>query len=204
MNDQRQAWERSYQQNKFDQLEWFQSDPETSLALIGTASEAQPVIDIGSGSSLLVDRLVACGFTDITLLDFSPTALDQVHQRLKEHQNKIKLIAADILSQPLPPKFRCWHDRGLLHLLTNPADRQRYVERLKGALLPGGSVILAGFASNTSSYANGLPTLSHEVDALKELLGPQFELRTEVEQNHLTPSGTEQPYLFTQWRRIPR
>jgi ubiquinone/menaquinone biosynthesis C-methylase UbiE len=57
-----------------------------SLTLIDrlrVAKEA-PVIDVGGGASLLVDRLVGRGYTDLTVLDVSSTALEIARRRLDD------------------------------------------------------------------------------------------------------------------------
>jgi len=201
MKERRQQWEQAYQGRPLEQLGWYQPDPETSITLIGGPEEAQPLIDIGCGGSVLVDRLLELGFDDITLLDLSPSVLAQVHQRLKGQHNKVKLIASDLLTQPLPAGFRCWHDRAVFHFLTEPEEQAIYVKRLKKALLPGGRLVLSGFAPGGPERCNGLRTIHHTVQTLQVILGPDFELRSQLESVHISPSGGEHPYLHTVWRK---
>jgi len=55
-----------------------------SLALIEALAVPRDagVIDIGGGASQLVDRLAGQGFTDLTVLDVSASALEELRRRL--------------------------------------------------------------------------------------------------------------------------
>nr|MCU0395367.1 SAM-dependent methyltransferase [Chitinophagaceae bacterium] len=78
MNTDRKAhWEQVYATRQHHELSWIQPVPETSLQLIRALQlPAQAaIIDVGGGDSLLVDHLLAEGFTDITVLDISAQSL---------------------------------------------------------------------------------------------------------------------------------
>src|SRR5437870_8917338 len=53
---------------------WYQREPRVALELIHGLGMAKttPVVDIGGGSSKLVDALLRDGFLDISVLDVSP------------------------------------------------------------------------------------------------------------------------------------
>lgn len=53
-------------------------------------SKSAKIIDIGGGDSFLVDHLLALGFTDLTVLDISKSAIERAKKRLGE---KVKLVA---------------------------------------------------------------------------------------------------------------
>jgi hypothetical protein len=67
-------------------VSWYQPEPAVSLALIDLLGVAKgaPVIDIGGGASLLLDRLLARGYKDLTVLDVSSTALEMARRRLDD------------------------------------------------------------------------------------------------------------------------
>ena len=74
----RQAhWENVYTTKGENEVSWFQQSPAPSLELIvqAGATRASAIIDIGGGSSRLVDNLVEQGFEDVTVLDLSGAAL---------------------------------------------------------------------------------------------------------------------------------
>jgi hypothetical protein len=56
-------WDDRYEQVGAEQVSWFQARPNVSLALIDTLriDPSTPVIDVGGGSSSLVDELLARG-----------------------------------------------------------------------------------------------------------------------------------------------
>ena len=58
--DRKQHWERVYGTKKTTEVSWYQAEPILSLSLVSEAAGAGPVsiIDVGGGSSTLVDRLV--------------------------------------------------------------------------------------------------------------------------------------------------
>jgi len=96
-------------------------------------------VDIGGGASLLIDRLLARGFTDVTLVDISAAALDYVSARLGGEQQKalIRLERADIREWlPTRPYF-IWHDRAVFHFVTNDAYVFAYISKVREFVLPG-------------------------------------------------------------------
>src|SRR6185369_10954921 len=77
-------WNDVYKQRAPTAVSWFQADAQASLELIA-ATRARldgPVIDIGAGSSLLVDGLLARGYCDVTLLDVAESAFLEPKRRL--------------------------------------------------------------------------------------------------------------------------
>ena len=59
-------------------MSWYQPEPAVSLALIDLLGVAKgaPVIDIGGGASLLLDRLLARCYKDLTVLDVMRAEFD--------------------------------------------------------------------------------------------------------------------------------
>lgn len=52
-------------------MSWFQPEPQLSLELIDAlgVDKRDAVIDVGGGASLVVDRLVAEGWQDVSVLE---------------------------------------------------------------------------------------------------------------------------------------
>ena len=59
------------------ELSWYEREPATSLRLIESVASGPlaAVVDIGSGTSTLVDRLLDLGFQDLTVLDIAAHAV---------------------------------------------------------------------------------------------------------------------------------
>src|SRR5438105_6018642 len=77
-------WERIYTVTPPTELSWHEREPATSVQLIESAASgpSSSVIDVGAGTSSLVDRLLARGYTDLTVLDISDHALVRARHRL--------------------------------------------------------------------------------------------------------------------------
>ena len=71
-------WEGVYRRTGAREVSWYQPEPDVSLALIdklGVGRDAA-ILDVGGGASSLGARPLACGFSDITVLDVSKRALE--------------------------------------------------------------------------------------------------------------------------------
>ncbi|MDP3656921.1 MAG: class I SAM-dependent methyltransferase, partial [Brevundimonas sp.] len=77
-------WEKVYQTKAVDEVSWYRPHLEVSLTLIeaATLDTGSAVIDVGGGEATLVDDLVARGYSDVTVLDISPAAIEVAKGRL--------------------------------------------------------------------------------------------------------------------------
>jgi SAM-dependent methyltransferase len=116
-----------------------------------------PLIDVGGGSSRLTAALLDAGHSDITVLDLSEAALDLARGRLGPRADMVTWLAADLLTWQPTRQYAIWHDRAVLHFFTDPADRSRYVDNLRAALMSGGHAIIATFAPGGPEHCSGLP-----------------------------------------------
>ena len=193
-------WDDTYAGREVDEVSWFQAEPHDSLELIDALDIDRdlPVIDIGGGASSLVDRLVARGFTDLTVLDVSEVALRVARTRLGDDP-KVEWITSDVLEWEPERPYGLWHDRAVFHFLIDPTDRAAYLATMRAAV-PSGAVVLATFAPDGPDTCSGLPVARYDPDDLAGLLEgfDVIETRREV---HVTPWGTEQPFSFVAARR---
>ena len=90
----------------------------------------------------MIDRLVARGSWDVTVLDISSTAIEHAQNRLGETACNVHWICADITESTQLAKYDVWHDRAVFHFLTNPDDRQAYLNRLNETLVSGGYFVV--------------------------------------------------------------
>ena len=135
----RQAhWENVYLTKGERDVSWFEESPTISLDLIH-ATGAKPdasIIDIGGGTSRLVDTLLDEGFKVITVLDISEAALATSKARLGARGAHVQWVVADITTWEPSQTYDVWHDRAVLHFLTDPKDRAAYAERVLRAVRP--------------------------------------------------------------------
>ncbi len=193
-------WDNRYQRIGSREVSWYQPTPQMSLDLMGELDigPSASVIDVGGGTSTLVDELLRRGFGDITVLDVSALALSSARRRLGEPDD-VSWLQSDLLTWEPARKWDLWHDRALFHFLTSPEDQTAYLQRMDLALRPGGSFIIGTFAADGPDHCSGLPVERYDasglVDALRTALGAVavVEQRREV---HITPRGVSQPFTW--------
>ncbi|AKE67839.1 TPA: class I SAM-dependent methyltransferase [Pseudomonas aeruginosa] len=198
-------WESVYTHKAADAVSWYQPHADSSLALIrqtGIAADAA-IIDVGGGASTLVDDLLAAHYSDLTVLDISAAALDVARHRLGGAASAVHWLEADITQVDFPEhRFALWHDRAVFHFLTDAADRARYLNAVGRAVKPGGFVVVGTFAEDGPEQCSGLPVRRYSADTLYDEFGAQFELLGKAEENHHTPFGTVQKFLYCYCRKL--
>ena len=197
-----QHWDHVYDTVPPDRVSWFQATPETSLRLVREALSSQgSVVDVGAGTSTLVDGLLASGFTDLTVVDVSARALAVVQKRVDDRSGRLTLVHADLLDWQPERTFDVWHDRAVFHFLTSAQARARYVAMAEESVTPGGAVILGTFAPDGPTRCSGLDVNSYDAGGLAAQLGPTFVLAHHEREEHITPSGAVQPFTWVVLRR---
>lgn len=192
-------WEHIYGAKSPNQVSWYQEHAQVSLQFIQNTGikRTDPMIDVGGGTSTLVDDLIAAGFQHVTVLDISPTALRLARQRLGDRATAANWIEADITRAVLPADFyELWHDRAVFHFLTQLDDRQRYIEAVRHAVRRGGHIIIGSFASDGPDHCSGLEVMRYNPESLHHEFGEDFELVDSVRETHHTPFGTEQNFVY--------
>ncbi len=196
-------WEGVHESKDPDQASWWQSEPTRSLRLIEASgvSHGDPIIDVGAGASTLVDHMSAAGYSDITVLDLSGSALERVRQRLGDRARHIQFIQADVTTWSAQEDYALWHDRAVFHFLTDPTSREAYGATLAAALRPGGQAIIATFGPDGPERCSGLDVERYSADSLSAEMGDMFELLESVNDTHRTPWGAEQAFVYCRFRR---
>jgi hypothetical protein len=196
-------WDHIYQTRSLSDVSWYQLDTSVSVRLIetGASGRGSPVVDIGSGGSVLVDQLLARGFTDITLVDVSQLVLEKVRTRLGDNATRVRMISHDVLTWMPERLFDVWHDRAVFHFLTKRSDRDRYIELASNAIDHGGSLVLGTFAEDGPTHCSGLAVCRYSAQALGELFAESFALVTHEREEHVTPAAAIQPFTWVLLRR---
>jgi SAM-dependent methyltransferase len=202
--ERREHWERIYANTPASKVSWYQAEATISLELIRrVAPEPEsPIIDVGGGASTLVDQLLDAGYVDLTVLDLSAAALDVAQHRLGARASQVRWVAADVLSTPfVSGGFAVWHDRAVFHFLTEQSDRVLYVARARAAVRPGGYLVVASFAPEGPKRCSGLAVVRYSPDTMQAEFGADFELLDSRRENHRTPSGHSQAFVYCVFRR---
>jgi trans-aconitate methyltransferase len=195
-------WTAIYMKHRASELSWFQAEPTCSLDLIESAGLARsdPILDVGGGTSLLVDHLLDRGYQDITVLDLAAPALDAVRDRLGAGGQSVTLAHADVRRFLPGRRYSLWHDRAVFHFLTSAEDRRRYLRTLVASLHPGGRVVIATFAPDGPPHCSGLEVVRYEPSALAATLGSRFALVRVERELHVTPKGAVQKFQYSLFR----
>jgi 2-polyprenyl-3-methyl-5-hydroxy-6-metoxy-1,4-benzoquinol methylase len=202
--DPKTHWETIYRTKDVHEVSWFQAEARRSRDLITRIcpDRGAPIIDVGAGASVLVDNLLAAGYVDVSVLDVSEAALAISRNRLGTDSAKVKWMRADVLRVQLDEgAYAAWHDRAVFHFLTDATDREAYVEQVRRAVRPGGHVLVATFAEDGPEYCSGLPVVRYSAEGLHSEFGTDFQLVGSEHEDHHTPAGAEQSFLYCLCRR---
>lgn len=134
MQDERkQHWEKIFTEKKLTEVSWYQEDPKTSLDLINSMGleKNSKIIDVGAGDSLLIDKLLDAGYTNVYALDISAQALERAKERLGDKANNVTWIVSDVTKFNPDTTFDFWHDRTAFHFLTKKEDIEGYLQIAK-------------------------------------------------------------------------
>jgi SAM-dependent methyltransferase len=197
--NQEKHWDRIYRAKAPTEMSWYQPEARLSLELIRRVAPEldAPIIDVGGGASTLVDGLLDRGYRDVTVLDLASAALARAQERLGERATQVKWIVADALEAALPPASSAvWHDRAVFHFLTDARDRARYVAQVQRVVRPGGHVIVASFGLEGPNRCSGLEVVRYDADGLHTEFGTAFRLLDSAKEDHRTPAGTVQPFVY--------
>lgn len=201
---QREAhWNRVYGTKQSAEVSWYQPFPDRSLRMIGDTGVGRhdALIDVGGGASLLTDRLLDAGYSDLTVLDVAASAFEHCRSRLGDAAGRVEWIVADVTRFEPRRRYNLWHDRAVLHFLVDEAERQRYLDALRAALVAGGHLVIATFGPQGPERCSGLAVRRYDPEGLESLLGRDFALRAAELEDHVTPSGVTQQFLYTRWQR---
>jgi len=203
LSEQRKShWEEVYATRQATEVSWFQPVPEKSLQLIRATGveHEQAILDAGGGASTLVDILLAEGFVDVSVLDISANALLKSQERLGEKAGEVTWIEADVTEFAPARRYDLWHDRAVFHFLVDVADRDRYIDVVRRSLGSGGNLVLATFGPQGPMRCSGLDICRYGIEQLTDLLGADFVLQSHELDEHRTPSGSVQQFLYSWWQ----
>jgi 2-polyprenyl-3-methyl-5-hydroxy-6-metoxy-1,4-benzoquinol methylase len=153
------------------------------------------VVDVGGGASLLVDRLLEQGVTDVTVVDIAAWALQVSRDRLGPAGASVRWLVRDVVTWRPERTFDVWHDRAVFHFLVDPADRAAYRRTMYAALAPTGSVVIGTFADDGPSHCSGLPVACYSPEQLAAEFPDLRVVGTQREEHH-TPTGGVQPFTW--------
>ncbi len=167
-----------------------------------TGGAERSVVDVGGGASVLVDDLLAAGYRDLTVLDISAAGLDLARGRLGPAADEVDWVVADLTSWDPNRTFDVWHDRAVLHFLTDPDQCEAYRRTLLSASHPGTGVVIGTFGLQGPEQCSGLRVRRYDAAGLAQLLGAEFQLQSAFTQLHTTPAGGTQEFQWARFLRV--
>lgn len=201
--DRRKHWESIYTKKNPDEVSWYQPKPETSLNFFKQfdVAKSASIIDIGGGDSLLVDYLLDMGYSNISVLDISESALEKAKSRLGNKANKVKWIVADAANFVPEEKYDFWHDRAAFHFLTSEDEIQNYLNTAQKYISPSGVLIIGTFSTNGPEKCSGIEIKQYSENTINDRLKDHFEKITCITIDHKTPFNTYQNFIFCSFRK---
>ena len=193
----KEHWETIYKTKQPNEVSWTEQIPSASLEFINKLKipKTAKIIDIGGGDSKLVDFLLAQGYTDISVLDISKTAIIRAKKRLGDKAKYVKWIISDILDFKPTEKYDLWHDRAAFHFQTEEADIDKYLNIIKNAVI--GWSIIGTFSVDGPKKCSGLNIRQYDEAGLKYLLEKsEFKFLESKRIDHITPNGGVQNFIF--------
>lgn len=199
-------WNNVYDSKEVTQLGWYEESPDKSLELFDKCNinENDKILDVGAGTSTLTDNLIKKGYKKIIVTDISKEALRKLKERLGEKASLVTFIVDDITQPKHLNELKdvaIWHDRAVLHFLTEEKERKAYLSTLLQVVRTGGYVIIATFALDGAPKCCGLDIRRHNVDMIQEFLGAEFILKEHFNYLYNTPSGNKRPYVYALFQR---
>lgn len=200
MSEREKHWQGIYGSKAADAVSWYEREATTSLAMIDACGlrHEDAIVDVGAGASVLVDGLLAKGFSDVTLLDVSEAALAITKGRVI---HDVQYVIHDVTSWKPDRKYALWHDRAVFHFLVDEKSRAEYKATLAAALREGGHAIIATFAEDGPEKCSGLPVRRYSPDALAAELAPVLAMVESRRVVHVTPWGAEQKFVYARFVR---
>ena len=154
------------------------------------------IIDVGGGTSKLCMHLLDQGYTKITVLDISENSINRAKSQAGEKSDKISWIEADITKYSFSEQYDIWHDRAVFHFLTGAEERKGYINSINQALKLNGDLIIATFSLDAPQKCSGFSVVRYSPETLQNELGDNFNLVESFIENHVTPSGVNQTFIY--------
>lgn len=202
--DQQDHWDRIYANRSSDQVSWYRPHLERSLALIDAARLPldAAIIDVGGGTSTLVDDLLDRGYERVTVLDISARAIESAKERLGPRAGRVAWLVGDITAIDLPiAEYDFWHDRAVFHFLREEQARTRYIESARRSLKLGANIVVATFGLQGPEQCSGLEVVRYSAEQIHEHFGQPFHKLSSFVEVHQTPSGIEQEFVYCYCKR---
>lgn len=202
----KEHWNHVYVNSPEEKLGWYENDLTPTFDMINKTglSKSARILNIGSGSSTLIDELLSLEYSNISATDISDISLNNLKTRLGKASNKVEWIVDDLTNPTLLDKIQpvdLWIDRAVLHFFTESKDQNIYFNLLKSKVKQGGFVMFAEFNTEGAVKCSGLSVNRYSKEMLIEKLGNDFNLVHSFNHIYTMPSGSLRPYIYALFKR---
>lgn len=200
----KQHWDEAFEKTETNQLGWYETTPKKTLELIHQCKIKKDarILNVGVGTTTLIEALLGEGYSNIIASDISSSALKQLQDRV--HSDKVTYIQDDLTN---PKKLNelepvdLWIDRAVLHFFNRDEEQKAYWDLLHKIVKPGGYALIATFSLEGAEKCCGLPVHRYSAERLKENIGVDFQLEKAMDYTFINPHGGERPYVYTLFRK---
>ncbi len=195
------VWDNIYVSKSEQDRSWTQEAPTEALKYISEMDLAHqtPIVDVGGGSSHLIQELLARDFADLTVLDISSKALEEAIARINASglsSADVEWVVSDIRAWNPTRSYGLWHDRAVFHFLVTSEDQRLYVEKASKYIAPGGHLLIGTFAPDGPEMCSGMPVQRWSPEGLAEAFSASFTVIDAKQTLHETPFGHTQPFTW--------
>jgi len=198
-------WQGVYEHKLPEEVSWYRPHLDLSLRFIESAGleRESRIVDIGGGASTLVDDLLKRGYANVAVIDIANAALAGARARLGDRASRVDWIVGDA-TEPLlsDASVDFWHDRAVFHFLVDGAAWSSYLEQVRRCVKPGGRVLIATFGLDGPEKCSGLPVARYDAGGIHAVFGATFEKVGEATEQHDTPWGSQQAFVYCFCRRV--
>ena len=199
-------WDAAYHKDD-EQLGWFESNPESTLQLIKSCNlnENASILNVGSGTTLLIDKLLEKGYTNIIANDLSEVALAKLKKRIQiKYDYDLNCISDDLTNPSKLDKLKAidlWIDRAVLHFFLKKEEQKSYFKLIHKVMAKNGFVLIAVFSLDGAKKCCGLDLQRYNLEMLQQGLGKPFKLIHSFNSIHINPYGDQRPYIYTLFQK---
>jgi SAM-dependent methyltransferase len=199
-------WNKAYKKDD-NQLGWFEEFPTSTMQLIETCKleKNARILNVGAGTTTLIDSLLDEGYTNLLANDFSDLALQKLKKRIqKSHDYNLNCLVDDLTNPSELHQLNnidLWIDRAVLHFFLKDEEQNAYFNLINNIVAKGGFVLIAVFALDGAEKCCGLDLKRYNVDMLQNSLGSDFKLIDTFNHTFINPFGGKRPYIYTLFKR---
>ena len=199
-------WNNAYQKNPTEKLGWYEEKSTKTIELIKETNlpNTARILNVGVGSSTIIDDLLAKGYTNLIANDLSEKSLENLKNRLATESSKVEFILDDLTKSSKLKTIEqvdLWNDRAVLHFFLKEEEQQSYFSLINQLVKLNGFVLIAVFALDGAEKCCGLPLQRYNTKMIADKLGKDFSLQSSFNYTFINPYGGERPYVYTLFQR---